>query len=294
LSRVFVAGATGFVGRHIANKLVAHGHSVVALAHKRADEVLKEAAVEKREGSILDLNSLRSATKGAGAIVNAVGIIKEAKGKTFDGIHRKGVENLIAAAKENGIKRFIQISALGTGTGIDTAYFRTKEAGEKTLSASGLAWTIFRPAMIFGSGDGFSTEMLALMKKGPFIPVAGNGNYKLQMVYIDDVAECVALSLQKPETIGQTYCLGGPDIMTMNEVLDFLAHWKGIHKPKIHIPFFIMRLLAAIMQAVLPNPPVTPGQLKMLLAGRTCDPAVAFKVFGITFKPWAEAIKEYS
>jgi len=294
LKSIFVAGATGFVGRHIVKKLVAHGHSVIALAHRNFDEALKGAAVEKREGSIFDLNSLRSATKGAEAIVNAVGIIKEVKGKTFDAIHRQGVENLITAAKENGIRRFIQISALGVGTGIDTAYFRTKEAGEKALMNSGLDWTIFRPAMIFGPGDAFSTEMLALMKKGPFIPVIGKGDYKLQMVYIDNVAECVALALQKPETIGQTYCLGGPDIMTMNEVLDFLARWKGIRKPKIHIPFFIMRPLSAIMKAMLPNPPVTPDQLTMLQAARTCDPAVASKVFGVTFKPWAEAVKEYS
>ncbi len=294
MSRVFIAGATGFVGSHIVKKLVAHGHSVIALAHKRSDEVLKGAVVEKKEGSILDLNSLRSATKGAETVVNAVGIIKEAKGKTFDDIHRQGVENLITAAKENGIKRFIQISALGTGAGIDTAYFRTKEAGEKALLASGLDWTIFRPAMIFGPGDGFSTEMLALMKKGPFIPVIGKGDYKLQMIYIEDVAECVALSLQKPETIGQTYCLGGPDIMTMNEILCFLARWKGIKKPKIHIPLFIMRPVAALMKALLPNSPVTPDQIKMLLSARSCDPAVASKVFGITFKPWAETIKEYS
>ncbi len=292
--KVFVAGATGFVGRHIAKKLVAHGHSVIALAHKRSDEVLKGAAVEKREGSILDLNSLRSAIKGAEAIVNAVGIIKEVRGKTFGAIHWQGVENLIAAAKENGIKRFIQISALGTGTGIDTAYFRTKEAGEMALRNSGLDWTIFRPAMILGSGDGFSTEMLALMKKGPFIPVIGKGDYKLQMVYIEDVAECAALAFGKPETVGQTYCLGGPDIMTMNEVLDFLGRWKGIRKPKFHIPFLVMKPLAAVMERVLPNPPVTCDQIKMLVSAPTCDPAVASKVFGITFKSWAEAIKEYS
>lgn len=292
--KVFVAGATGFVGSHIVKKSVAHGHSVIALAHRRSNEVLKGAAVERREGSILDLNSLLAATKGAEVIVNAVGIIKEAKGKTFDAIHRQGVENLIAAAKENGIKRFIQISALGAGTRIDTAYFRTKEAGEKALINSGLDWTIFRPAMILGRGDGFSTEMLGLMKKGPFIPVIGKGDYKLQMVYIEDVAECVALSLQKPETIGQTYCLGGPDIMTMNEVLDFLARWKQIRKPKIHIPFFIMRPVSAVMQALLPNPPITPDQLTMLQNFRTCDPAVASRAFGVKFKPWAEAIKEYS
>ncbi|MGH8004692.1 MAG: complex I NDUFA9 subunit family protein [Limisphaerales bacterium] len=291
---IFVAGATGFVGRHIVKKLVAHGHSVIALAHKRLDEVLKGAAVEKREGSILDLNSLRSAIKEVESIVNAVGIIKEVKDKTFDGIHRQGVENLIAAARENGIKRFIHISALGAGTGIDTAYFRTKEAGEKGLMNSGLDWTIFRPAMIFGTGDGFSTEILNLMKKGPFIPVIGKGDYKLQLVYIEDVAEYVAQALKKPETIGQIYCLGGPDIMAMNEVLDFLARWKGIRKPKMHIPFFIMRPVSAVMQALLPNPPVTPDQITMLLAARTCDPAVASKVFGIKFKPWAEAIKEYS
>jgi NADH dehydrogenase len=292
--KVFVAGATGFVGRHIAKKLVAHGHSVIALAHKRSDEVLKGAAVEKKEGSILDLNSLRAATKGAEASVNAVGIIREVKGKTFDAIHRQGVENLITAAKEDGIRRFIHISALGVDTGIDTAYFRTKEAGEKALMDSGLDWTIFRPAMIVGRGDGFSTEMLSLMKKGPFIPVIGKGDYKLQMVYIEDGAECVAKALQMPETIGQTYCLGGPDIMTMNEILDFLAGWKGIKKPKIHVPLSIMRPLSAIMEKVLPNPPVTPDQIKMLLTFRTCDPAVASKTFGVTFKPWAEAIKEYS
>lgn len=294
MSKLFVAGATGFVGSHISKKLVAHGHSVLALAHKRSDEVLKGAAVERREGNILDLNSLRSAAKGAEAIVNAVGIIKKAKGKTFDGIHRQGVENLIVAAKENGIKRFIQISSLGVGTGINTPYFRTKEEGEKALMNSGLDWTIFRPAMIFGRGDGFSTEMLDLMNKGPFIPVIGKGDYKLQMVYIEDVAECAAKALEMPETIGQTYCLGGPDIMTMNEVLDFLAKWNGIRKPKIHTPLFIMRPVSAIMNAVFSNPPITPDQIKMLLNFRTCEPAVASGVFGVKFKPWAEAIKEYS
>ncbi len=291
---IFIAGATGFVGSHIAKKFIANGHKAIGLVHKRSAENVKGLPTEQREGSILDLNSLRAAMKGADAVADAVGIIKEVKGKTFDGIHRQGVENLIAAAKENGIKRFILISALGADTGIDTPYFRTKEAGEKVLAASGLNWTIFRPSMIFGPGDGFATEMLAMMKKAPFMPVAGDGNYKLQMVYIADVAECVVKSLDKPETFSQTYCLGGPDIMTMNEALDFLMRWKNIRRAKIHIPFALMRPMAALMQKILPNPPVTPDQLKMLVSARTCDPAVASKVFGVTFKPWAEAVKEYS
>lgn len=291
---IFIAGANGFVGSNIAKKFLAAGHKVIGLVHKRSSDALKGLPVEQREGSITDLNSLRTAVKGVDAIVDAVGIIKEVKGKTFDGIHRQGVENLIAAVKENGIKRFILISALGTGTGVDTAYFRTKEAGEKALAASGLDWTIFRPSMIFGPGDGFATEMLAMMKKAPFVPVAGDGNYKLQMVYIGDVAECIVKSLEKPETFSQTYCLGGPDILTMNEALDFLMRWKSIKRPKIHIPFALMRPMAALMEKILPNPPVTPDQLKMLVSARTCDPAVASKAFGVTFKPWAEAVKEYS
>jgi len=294
LKTIFIAGASGFVGSHIAKKLIAGGHKVIGLVHKRSTENVKGLSIEQREGSLLDLESLRRSVRGANVLVNAVGIIKEVKDKTFDGIHRQGVENLIAAARENGIQRFIQISALGAGTGIDTAYFRTKEAGEKALAASGLDWTIFRPAMIFGSGDGFSTQMLAMMKKAPFMPVAGDGKYKLQMVYIEDVAECILCAVENPRTYGQTYCLGGPDVMTMNEILDFLGRWKNIKRMKIHIPLSIMRPMAAIMEKILPNPPVTPDQLKMLTAERVCDSSVASQVFGVKFKKWEEAIKEYS
>jgi NADH dehydrogenase len=302
LKTIFIAGATGFVGSHIAKKLIAGGHKVIGLVHRHSDDGLKGIEMEKRDGSttltikgsLLDLESLRRAVRGANVLINAVGIIKEVKGKTFDAIHRQGVENLIAAARENGIQRFIQISALGTGTGIDTAYFRTKEAGEKALASSGLDWTIFRPAMIFGPGDGFSTQMLAMMKKAPFMPVAGDGKYRLQMVYIEDVAECVLCAIENPRTYGQTYCLGGPDIMAFNEVLDFLMRWKNIKRLKVHIPFWIMRPMAALMEAVLPNPPVTPDQLKMLTAERVCDSSVAAQIFGVKFKAWQEAIKEYS
>lgn len=294
MKTIFIAGASGFVGSHIAKKLIAGGHKVIGLVHKRSTENVKGLSIEQREGSLLDLESLRRSVRGANVLVNAVGIIKEVKDKTFDGIHRQGVENLIAAARENGIQRFIQISALGAGTGIDTAYFRTKEAGEKALAASGLDWTIFRPAMIFGSGDGFSTQMLAMMKKAPFMPVAGDGKYKLQMVYIEDVAECILCAVENPRTYGQTYCLGGPDVMTMNEILDFLGRWKNIKRMKIHIPLSIMRPMAAIMEKILPNPPVTPDQLKMLTAERVCDSSVASQVFGVKFKKWEEAIKEYS
>jgi len=294
LKTIFVAGATGFVGSHIAKKLIAGGHKVIGLVHCRSEVGPKGIEMEKREGSLLDLESLRRAARGANVLINAVGIIKEVKGKTFDGIHRQGVENLIAAARENGVQRFILISALGTGTGIDTAYFRTKEAGEKALAGSGLDWTIFRPAMIFGPGDGFSTQMLTMMKKAPIMPVAGDGKYKLQMVYIEDVAECVLCAVENPRTYGQTYCLGGPDILTMNEALDFLMRWKNIKRLKVHIPLSIMRPMAALMQKILPNPPVTPDQLKMLAAEQVCDSSVAAQIFGVKFKAWQEAIKEYS
>jgi len=269
--RIFLAGGTGFVGGHVRRALLARGHGIRLLVHRRSAGA--EPGVEEVEGDATLLPSFVSAASGCDATINLIGIIREfpSRGVTFERLHVEATRNVLAAARSAGIRRHLQMSALGTRAGAGTGYFRSKFRAEEEVRGSGLDYTILRPSIIFGPKDDFINKLAGLIKTLPAVPVIGDGEYPLQPISADDVARCFADALEKPETVGKTFELCGPDRMSYNELLDTVARVIGRKGAlKVKNPLLLMRLVVPLLQR-LPFFPITTDQIEMLVEGNVCD-----------------------
>ena len=293
--KVFLTGATGFVGSHLLTRLISGGHTVRALVRNPAKASLHASAqVEAVPGDVISGTGLDEGMKGCEAVIHLVGIITESRGATFEQVHRLGTRNVVEAAERNRIGRFVQMSALGARAEGVAEYQTSKWKAEEVVRQSGIPFCILRPSLIFGPGDGFVTQMLDVMRKAIlFRPVPGDGRPKFRPVSIDDVTICFARALTTAEATGQAIDLGGAEELTLDEILQEIATVAGIHKPAFHVPLPIMFAVASLAQAVLPSPPVTVGQLKMLREGSTCDPQPMMQVFSVQPAGFREGIRAY-
>ena len=295
-----MTGGTGFVGTHLVNALQRRGHSVTILA--RSPEAARNRynhPVEAVAGDVLDPGSLAHAAAGKDAVIHLVGIIHEKGPQTFDRLHREATENALAAAAAAGVRRFVHMSAMGAAEDGPSVYSRTKAAGEKAVRASKLDGTIFRPSLVFGPGDGFVSLLAPLVKHNPgFIPVIGSGKTRFMPVSVHDVARVFADALEKPETAGKTFEVGGPETVTLNDLYRAIAVAVGKpRKPLLHLPLWYGRLLARAFEAaaawgILPAPPLTRDQLASLSRDNTADVSETDRVFGGPWQPFREAIRE--
>jgi len=268
--KIFISGGTGFVGGHVIHELLKGGHEVRLLVHRR---VPANKGVEQIEGDVTRLESFARGAEGCQAVINLVGIIREfpSRGITFERLHVQATNNVLAAAKKAGVRRFLQMSALGTRVDAVSAYHASKFRAEEFVRESGLDWTILRPSLIYGPKDAFINMLASQLRLAPVMPIIGSGRYRLQPIHADDVARCFALSLDKQETIGQTFELCGNDRLSYVELVDAVATAMGKPAPfKPHAPLGLMKLVIPVMQQ-LPPFPITMDQLQMLLEENICD-----------------------
>jgi len=299
--KILVTGGTGFVGTHVVNRLLHRGHAVAVLARDpRKARNRFNRPVEIAEGSVLDRDQVAAAAAGRDAVVHLVGVINEKGGQTFDRMHREATENVVAAAKSAGVRRYLHMSAMGSSDDSPSEYGRTKAAGEKAVRASGLDWTIFRPSIIFGQGDGFVSLLAPIVRMNPgFIPVIGPGTTKFQPVAIEDVARVFADALEKPEAIGRAFEVGGPDVLTLNDIYREIAAAVGKPgKPLLHLPLWYGRVLAGgfewlARRGVFADPPLTRDQLKSLGRDNAADVSATVALFGGEWKRFRAGIREY-
>lgn len=293
---VFLTGATGFVGGHVLRQLVAEGHSVRALVRDPGKARLQASEqVQFVQGDVADGTGLDDGIKGCEAVIHLVGIIVETRGATFERVHYMGTRNVVEAAQHNNILRFVQMSALGVRADGVSEYQISKWKGEEAVRQSKIPFCILRPSLIFGPGSGFVSEMLDVMRKAPlFRPVPGDGKPLFRPASVRDVAVCFTQALSNPEATNQTVDLGGGEELTLNEILAEIAGWAGIHKPAVHIPLSLMFAGAALAQTLLPRPPVTVGQLRMLREGSTCNIQPMMRIFGIQPKGFREELRKQS
>ncbi len=290
---VFLTGTSGFVGSHLVRGLLRAGHTVRGLVRSLDKAKAKAPGIEYTPGNVLEPASLREVMAGCDAVIHLVGIILEVKGATFERIHHQGTENVVEAAKSNGVRRFIHMSALGTRPKAVAEYHKTKWKGEEVVRASGIPWVILRPSIIYGQGDGFTTQMLDLMRRAPRRPIVGSGRYPVQPIFIEDVVDCAVQALANDAALGREIPLGGPRAMPIEKMLDALAAAAGIHKRKIHVPYWFMYLNAALLELFLSRPPVTRGQLIMMREGSACDTAPMLAAFKVKHWTLEEGLKTF-
>lgn len=233
-------------------------------------------------GDVAEGSGVDEGTRDCDAVVHLVGIISETGKATFERVHHIGTRNVVEAAKRNGISRYVQMSALGVRADGVSEYQTSKWKGEEAVRQSGMDYCILRPSLIFGRGSGFVTQMLDVMRKAPlFRPVPGSGKPLFRPIFVEDVAACFVQALTNPRVTNKTMELGGGDELSLDEVLQTIADCAGIRKPTFHVPMPLMFMGAAVAQTILPRPPVTVGQLRMLKEGSTCDISPMVEAFDI-------------
>jgi len=291
---ILVVGGTGFVGSHLIGRLRKDGLPVRAVVRSpRKAQALKNLGVEVVAGDIADKASLEAAAAGVERIIHLVGIIQEAAGVTFRGVHVEGTSNLIEAAKKAGVRHFFYQSALGTRPGALSEYHKTKWEAEELVRASGIPFTILRPSLIYGAGDQFTLRLSEMLKISPVMPVIGPGKSKIQPIYIDDVVTCIAKAVASDAFLNEIYEIGGPEQLTYEEVTAAIAGAMGIKRPMVHVPLFFVRPMVRLFEMVLPKPPVTTDQLIMLQEDNVCGMQDIREAFGVEPVPFREGLKKF-
>ena len=299
--RVFVTGASGFVGREVLRQLFLAGHSVKALVRSRRSADWLEFEGQPLEfcvGSVFQTVVLAAGMKGCDAVIHLVGIISPIGENTFERVHVEGTRNVIQAEEKNGIRRHIQMSAMGTGMGAVSQYHQSKWRAEELVRTSGLDYTIFRPSIIYGPADHFVNLFAGISRFSPVLPVMGSGNGLMQPIAVKDVAACFVGALGEPTSLGQTFELGGNERLSFNQILDTILKVTHRRRFKLHLPMPVARFQARLLESIFPillrkASPLTCDQLLMLQQDNVGDAGVALRLFNIQPESFENGISHY-
>ena len=291
---ILVTGATGFVGGHVVHALRADQHDVRCLVRdRRKAETLEAWGCELVEGDMTNPASVRAAVAGCDTIVHLVAI-RQGREEQFRRIMVDGTRALLAASTEAGVKRFVLMSALGTGP--DTKdlvpYYGAKWKEEQDVKASGIPYVIFRPSFIFARDGGILPTFVKLAKLTPVTPIIGSGRQRIQPIWADDVAAYFAKAVDLDAATNGTFELGGPDAVTWNELWERLKRALGQRRPSVHVPIALAKLNALVTERLPGNIPLTRDLLKMLEHGdNVVTDTSAVEVFGLPLVPLDEQLR---
>ena len=288
-----VTGGTGFVGRNLVDRLVAEGHSVTVLTHRETGAESHSRAVRFMSGSVDEIASLKAAFENTDAVYHLVGIIAETETKTFLKTVVAGTANVVEAARQSGVRKLLYLSAMGTSENAPSKYHRTKYLAEQTVAGSGIDYVIYRPSVIYGLDDGFVSMLAGMITSSPITPVVGSGRYKLQPVYIDDVISAMVQGLTDERVVNQIIELGGPDELEYLEIIGIIKKVLDRSTMNFHIPMWVMRMIASVLEKIASPAPITRDQLVMMEMGNTGDVSRMKKLFSIDPVPFEKGLRKY-
>ena len=258
MNNVLVLGGTGFVGRSVCERLVERqaGAGLVRVPTRRqqhANRVRALPTVEVVQANVHDDAQLAELLVGVDAVINLVAIL-HGSADDFGRVHVQLPQRLAQACMAAGVQRLVHVSALGVGANAPSNYLRSKTAGEAALRDAGLALTLLRPSVIFGTEDRFLNVFAQLQSLAPVIPLAGS-DARFQPVWVEDVARAVVHCLEHVATVGGIYECTGPTVYTLSELVRLAGRWSGHERPQIPLPAFAGRIQATLME-LLPGEPL--------------------------------------
>jgi NADH dehydrogenase len=266
---VTVFGGSGFIGRHVVRALAKRGYRVRAAV--RRPELAGYLQPMGRVGQIHAVQanlrypeSVMAAARDADAVVNLVGILFERGRQRFDAVMTAGAQAVAQAAKAVAAP-LVHVSAIGADENSASRYARAKAEGERLVRSAHDGAIIFRPSIVFGPEDDFFNRFAALARMAPALPLVGGGATRMQPVFAGDVAEAIAKAVDGELAAGTIYEVGGPDIRTFKQLMQFVLATTQRRRLLVPVPFAVMKLLAMILQ-FLPKPPITPDQVELLKA----------------------------
>jgi uncharacterized protein YbjT (DUF2867 family) len=299
--RTLVTGGTGLVGSAIVKHLVRARETVRVLTRDpvHVDPRRRSAGTEFAQGDIFDEASLLKAMEGSTALVIATQFEnapfeRPSKGLTYERVDGEGTERQIGAAKKSGITRVIYISGAGVREGRDEPWFRAKAQAEKAVKESGMQWTIFRPSWIYGPTDRSLNKFRMFARLGPVVPVIGTGKERVQPVYVEDVGLAVRLALNSAQAYGKTFDIGGPQSLSMKEIIQTLLDVLGKKRVILPHPKPLMKAIASLTQCLpLGGLRLTPSGIDFLTMEETVDNTALLETLEIQLTPLKEGLQNY-
>jgi uncharacterized protein YbjT (DUF2867 family) len=274
---VTVFGGTGFLGRRIVRHLRLHGFCVrVASRHLDRDAAFlgpDGPQLQFIKADVHDERSVADALVGAYGAVNAVSLYVEHGQETFHSVHFESAQLVATQARRAGVNRLVHVSGIGADSSSQSLYIRKRGEGELAVREAFADVILIRPAVMFGPDDAFLTSILELLKRLPIYPMFGNGQMKLQPVYVEDVGQAIAKLVCEEQTGSLVFEFGGPRIYSYEDLLRTVADAAGAKSILIPFPFAAWHLLARIAET-LPSPPITRNQVELMQIDSTSSPGM--------------------
>jgi NADH dehydrogenase len=298
---ITVFGGSGFLGRHVVRALARRRYRI-RVAVRRPDlagDVMPYGApgqIHAVQANLRYQNSVAAAVRDSAVVVNLVGILYERGRQRFDTVQSFGAEAAALAASAQGA-RMVHVSAIGADEDATSNYARTKALGEKAVLAAVPSAVVYRPSIIFGPEDDFFNRFAAMSVLSPVLPLVGGGHTRFQPVFAGDVGEAVARAVDGEVKGGTIYELGGPDVFTFREILEFILASIERRRLLVPLPFWAAKLQASVLQ-YLPKPPLTPDQVELLKHDNVVSDAAkrdgrTFEALGIHPRSVAAIVPEY-
>jgi uncharacterized protein YbjT (DUF2867 family) len=296
---ILITGATGYIGRHLVVRLVAQGERPRCLVRdiNRAASILPAGKVELVQGDTTSPASLDAAVQGVDTIVHTAFLTadrKQSAGNEYEKTNVQGTANLIKAAKKAGVKRIIEMSGLGTKPDKPGSYMQGRYLAEKMLKESGLDWTIIQPSVLFGKNAPFIKGLADLIRTSPVLPLIGGGKVMFQPIHVEDVVTVIVKVLEDPaRTTNKTYTIGGPAYYSFTQLIDALLQAMRKQRIKAPVPTPLVGVGAAVMEALLPRPPLTKAAMTLFTFDNTTDLNSVERDFGFTPMSFSTYLKEH-
>ena len=264
---VTVFGGSGFLGRHVVRALAKLGYRVrVAVRRPELAGFLQPLGrvgqIHAVQANVRHPSSVEAAARGADVVINLVGILFERGRQKFDAVQSSGAETVARAAAAVGA-RMIHVSAIGADERAASQYARSKADGEKRVLSAAPSAVILRPSVLFGPEDDFFNKFAAIARFSPFLPLVGGGHTRFQPVFAGDVASAIVAAIDDRAREGQVYELGGPEVRSFKELMQFMLTTIQRRRLLVPIPFAIAKFQAGVLQ-LLPKPLLTPDQVELL------------------------------
>jgi NADH dehydrogenase len=283
---VTVFGGSGFLGRHVVRALAKRDYRI-RIAVRRPElafhlqPIGRVGQIHAVQANLRYPASVEAAMRGSSVAINLVGILAEGGAQTFDAVQARGAETVAKAAQAAG-SRTVHVSAIGANEESPSRYARAKAAGEQAVLSAVPSATIMRPSVVFGPEDQFTNRFAALAQMSPMLPLIGGGKTRMQPVYVGDVATAVADAVDGKAKAGATYELGGPEVLTMREIMEIIMKITGRDRALVSLPFGLAKLQALFLQFA-PGPlKLTPDQVALLRSDNVVSDAA--KAAGFTLE----------
>jgi uncharacterized protein YbjT (DUF2867 family) len=287
---VLVTGAAGLVGSHTCAALAKRGWKIRALVRDpvKAATRLAHLPVTLHKGDLRDEDTVIETVQGCDAVVHLAAIAIERNGQTYERSNIDMTRSLLEAAARAGVDRFVYMSQNGSDSKSPYRFLRSKGLAEDAVTTSTINWTVFRPSVIFGPEDEFVNVLARLVRLTPIVyPLPDGGRARFQPIAVRDVAQCVAIALDRPDTVNARYSLGGPMPLSLREIAERILLAMRAKRHIVGIPVGALRPIIAIMEKILPSPPVTSSLLDLLGVENTIPDNALQSVFGVAPTPFA-------